>query len=201
MERPRIQDTPRYLTGLGAAVLAFFFLVNQRTDPTIVTASIFFILACTTDTLQARIPNVLTVGLAVTGVAINIAIANMPGLLDSLLGLSLGFGLLLLPYMMGGFGAGDVKALAALGALVGPQTILHSFIYMALFGGAMAVLHYIFQTNLKNKIKEFWGGLKAAVLTGDLRLMRPEKTEPLRFPYAAAIAFGYFSYIHWGGIL
>ncbi len=41
-----------------------------------------------------------------------------------LLGLALGFGLLLLPYALGGMGAGDVKALAALGALAacgGPE--------------------------------------------------------------------------------
>ena len=41
------------------------------------------------------------------------------GLWTALLGLLAGFVLLLIPYLLGGMGAGDVKALAALGALLG----------------------------------------------------------------------------------
>lgn len=201
MEKPGLKNVPRNLTGLGATVLSFYFLINQRADPIIVAASIFFILACTTDTLQARIPNVLTFGLALCGLAMNTTMHGGAGLMTSLLGLALGIGLLLLPYMMGGFGAGDVKALGALGALLGPKPLLHVFVYMAFCGGAMAILHYMFNTNLKEKSREWLVSVKASVLTGDPRQLKPQQTETMRFPYAAAIAFGYYSYLVWGGIL
>jgi len=201
MEKPGLENIPRNLTGLGATVISFYFLVTQREDLAIVAASIFFVLACAIDTVQARIPNFLTVSLAVAGVTINAINQGMPGAIDALLGFSLGFILLLLPYLMGGFGAGDVKALAALGAVVGPGAILHIFVYMAFFGGAMAILHYTFNSNLKEKVIAGWESVQASVLTRSARYLKPGSSEPLRFPYAAAIAFGYYSYIHWGGIL
>jgi len=110
-------------------------------------------------------------------------------------------GLLLLPYMLGGFGAGDVKALGALGALTGPVPLLHVFVYMALFGGGMAILHYLFSKNLKSKIQAGWICVKASALCGDIKSLKPDNTEPLRFPYAAAIAFGYYTYIVWGELV
>jgi prepilin peptidase CpaA len=201
MGKLALKNLPRNITGLGATFLACYVLIGQRSDLFIVVASVFFILACTVDTLQARIPNILNLWLALTGIVMNTALTDGLGLGTSLLGLLAGFLLLLLPYLMGGFGAGDVKALAALGALIGPQAILHVFVYMAFFGGAMAVLHYVFHTNLKQKANEWWVCIQAAALTRDVRLMHSGETEPLRFPYAAAIAFGYFSYIQWGGVL
>ena len=192
---------PRHLTGAGAMALSLYFLIDQRADLSVVVASTYFFLACATDTLQARIPNLLNLALAIVGITIHLVMSGGSGLLYSLAGLALGIGLLLLPYLMGGFGAGDVKALGALGALIGPEPLLHVFVYMAFCGGAMALLHYIFNTSLKQKTREWLVSVKASALTRDPRLLKPGKTEPLRFPYAAAIAFGYYSYLTWGGIL
>ncbi|MBW2186737.1 MAG: prepilin peptidase [Deltaproteobacteria bacterium] len=47
--------------------------------------------------------------------------AGFSGFTTSVAGLVTGLLLLIIPYLMGGMGAGDVKALAALGALLGPS--------------------------------------------------------------------------------
>lgn len=195
------EELPRMIVGYGAAILSCYFLLRYRTEAPVVAASLFFLVISITDTLTTRIPNLLILGLLLAGVTINIAQSGWSGILQSLLGLGLGIGLLVVPYAMGGFGAGDVKALGALGALTGPAALLHIFVYMAFYGGAMAVLHYLFNSNLRLKIRQGWASLKTSVLARDIGQLKPVKAEPLRFPYAAAIAFGYYTYIVRGALL
>jgi prepilin peptidase CpaA len=197
----QVKDLHRLAIGFCAIVTSCWFLAANWPEVTIVAAALYFIIACTTDTLESKIPNYVNASLALTGLTINTWLGGWQGTLLSLTGLGLGFGLLLLPWLMGGFGAGDVKALGALGALIGPKPLLHVFVYMAFFGGAMAVLHYLFERDLKVKAAEWWVSVKASALTMDPRLIKPSKTEPLRFPYAAAIAFGYYTYLTYGGVL
>lgn len=201
MAQVQFSQIPRVLTGIGAAALALYFLIGQGTDVAVAAASIYFILACATDSLRSRIPNVLNAALALAGLTINLTGAGWSGALFSLGGLTLGIGLLIIPWLMGGFGAGDVKALGALGALIGPAALLHVFVYMAFFGGAMAVLHYVCERDLRARGMEWWHCAKASVLAMDPRLMKPSRSEPLRFPYAAAIAFGYYTHLVFGGVL
>jgi len=199
MVEQRLKELPRQLTGSGAVALALCFLIWQRADLAVVAASIYFLLACTIATLA--LANLLNAALALAGLAINTASGGWSGVLFSATGLVLGIGLLILPWLMGGFGAGDVKALGALGALVGPRPLLHVFVYMAFFGGAMAVLHYVCARDLKQKAFEWWISVKASALALDPKLLKPSRCEPLRFPYAAAIAFGYYTYLTFGGVL
>jgi prepilin peptidase CpaA len=203
--RRNIGITPSHLTGLIAVTISIYFLIMHRDDLAIVAASIYFVLACSTDTIKSKIPNILNLCLLIAGFSINIMAMGLQGFLASLAGLGLGIGLLLLPYLLGGMGAGDVKALGALGALIGPISILHVFVYMGLFGGGFALLHYFFQGDLKHSLREGWQSVCAAALTrkADYILPRTSGTqrESLRFPYSAAIALGYYSFVYWGGIL
>ena len=194
------RDLPRYLTGSAAAVLSCYCLIAGRFEPHVFIASVFFIFACVYDTLWAKIPNFVNASLAIAGLALFFYRDGYPGILVGMAGLALGVALLLIPWLMGGMGAGDVKALGALGALLGPLQLLHVFVYMGLIGGVMAVLHYAFQKNLYAKTCEWVTTIKTTVLTNDPRMIIPEKTEVSRFPYAAAIAFGYYAYLHFGGI-
>ena len=57
----------------------------------------------------------------------------------------LGFACLILPYLWGGMGAGDVKALAALGAWLGPKLTVFLFCYMGIAGGIIAVGYLVWQ--------------------------------------------------------
>jgi prepilin peptidase CpaA len=205
LERGKFEITPSHITGLIAVTVSTYFLIMHRDDLSIVVASIYFTLACTTDTLKCKIPNLLNACLLVAGIIISPTNLGVPGLLSSLSGLGLGLALLLLPYLMGGMGAGDVKALGALGALIGPYDILHVFIYMGLYGGVLAVVHYCYKANTKNVLREAWFSVCAAVLTRKVEYALPKKPgarrTSMRFPYSAAIALGYYSFVYWGGIL
>ena len=88
------------------------------------------------DVKTRRIPNYLTLGTAVAGLAYNFMSHGLNGLADGFLGMLLGFACLILPYLWGGMGAGDVKALAALGAWLGPKLTVFLFCYMGIAGGS-----------------------------------------------------------------
>lgn len=85
-----------------------------------------------------RIPNQLTIGIAVYGVLVHGVLQWR--LLDSLLGGVLGLLLLGIPYLLGGMGAGDVKLLAGLGLFLGWQQILVCAAGMAIMGAILGLL-------------------------------------------------------------
>jgi len=153
------------------------------------------------DLRTRRIPNYLTLGTAVAGLAYNFMGQGLPGLADGILGMLLGFALLILPYLWGGMGAGDVKALAALGAWLGPQLTLFLFCYMGIAGGVIAVGYLVWQGILWQKIKEGW------VFLLNLILCRPDGAPGPRspvqltdgIPYGVAIAVGMLILVGAGG--
>lgn len=205
MENGTVEITPSHFTGLIAVIVSTSFLVIHSDNISIVAASIYFTLSCTTDTFKSKIPNLLNLSLLIAGITINTMAMGTQGAVSSLAGLGLGIGLLLLPYLMGGMGAGDVKALGALGALIGPVALLQVFVYMGLLGGAFALLHYVFRTDVKKALCDGWQSVCASVITRKAQYIIPASSatrkDALRFPYSSAIALGYYCYIHWGGIL
>lgn len=205
MERGRQGITPSHFTGLIAVAVSAIFLILRRGDLSIVAASIYFLLACTTDTFKSKIPNILNGILLISGLAINIMSSGWHGAMMSLAGVGLGIALLLIPYLLGGMGAGDVKALGALGALVGPGDLLHVFVYMGFFGGAFALLHYLFSADIRTTAGNAWQSFCTFALTQKAEYVLPDRHRPdkqkLRFPYSSAIALGYYSFLYWGRIL
>ena len=79
------------------------------------------------------------------GLAFNFMVQGLPGLVNGILGMLLGFACLFLIYLWGGMGAGDVKALAALGAWLGPKLTVFLFCYMGIAGGVMALGYLVWQ--------------------------------------------------------
>jgi prepilin peptidase CpaA len=197
-----LKNLPRYTSGALAVILSLHFIYEKGEDIAILAASIFFLLICITDTLVSRIPNLAILAAASAGLGYHTWTAGASGLLFSFLGLLTGLALLIIPYLMGGMGAGDVKALAALGSLLGPGAVLQVFLYSALAGGILAIFHYALAHNLKEKCLNGAKTLRAFAYTHDVKLFRPPATtERLRFPYAAAIAFGFYAFVSWGGLV
>lgn len=88
---------------------------------------IFMALCAAIDYRTKRIPNWLTVPAAIAGLLYSSFMPQGIGMLWSLAGFAVGLSLLLLPWILGGGGMGDVKMLAALGAWLGPLGILIAF--------------------------------------------------------------------------
>lgn len=97
-------------------------------------------IAAITDWREHKIYNKLLVPAFITALLVHAIQGGIYGLTSSLLGTALGFALLLLPYLMGGMGAGDVKLLAVVGAFGGASFVFTSFLYGAIIGGLISVI-------------------------------------------------------------
>lgn len=144
------------------------------------------------DIRTRRIPNYLILGTAVAGLACNLIFHGWLGLMGGVLGMLMGFGFLILPYLWGGMGAGDVKALAALGAWLGPVGTLFLFCYMGIAGGLMAVGVLLWKGLLWRKARQGWIILTNLILCRPAGLMIPAPPEEMipGIPYGVAIAIG-----------
>ena len=91
--------------------------------------------ATVTDLKSQRIYNWLTFPLMLAGLAFHATVGGLDGLLMSAAGFGLGLAVMILPFMLGMMGAGDVKLMAGIGAWVGASTILTAFVFTCLAGG------------------------------------------------------------------
>ncbi len=97
------------------------------------------ICAAVVDVRSSRVPNLITFPLALVGLAFHALSDSGNGILFSVAGLGLGFIFLIGFYIYGGMGAGDVKLLAAIGAVVGPLNVFMGFLFASLLGGLYAL--------------------------------------------------------------
>jgi prepilin peptidase CpaA len=145
------------------------------------------------DARTRRIPNYLTLATALAGLGFQFGAHGWAGLGQGFLGLCVGFALLIGLFLKGGMGAGDVKALAALGAWLGPLATLYLFIYMGLAGIPLIIYFLWRRGQLAAKAREWWH------LAVNLLLLRSDTTAPSPspppnksegLPYAVALALG-----------
>jgi prepilin peptidase CpaA len=105
------------------------------------------------DVLYRRIPNWITVTGVVLGLAMNTIIGPPEaGIVFSLVGLAVAFGVYLALYAVRAMGAGDVKLMAAIGALLGWERWFGMFFITALVGGVMALILVVVRGRLKTTL-------------------------------------------------
>lgn len=93
-----------------------------------------------TDLKNRKIPNKITLPFAIGGLILHLYESGWGGAKVSLLGFLLGFFIFLFPYILGVMGAGDVKLMAALGAITSWKFILYTSLYTALVGGIIVII-------------------------------------------------------------
>ena len=132
------------------------------------------------DVRSRRIPNWLTLGTLFLGLGLNAWLHGFGGLTTAIFGAALGFALLVPFYVMRVMGAGDVKLLSALGALVGAQALVSVAVYAALVGGAISLLILTARGQLLAGVSDVFVGRRFPRLSGATA------------PYGVAIAGGMY---------
>ena len=130
------------------------------------------------DLRSRRIPNWLTGSALLAGLLANALLRGFDGAVVALAGAALGLALLLPFYALRAMGAGDVKLLAGVGALVGPQALVSVAVYGGVAGGLLSILVLLLRGRLLF-------GLQQAVV-----LRRLPTLSGLKAPYGVAIAAG-----------
>ena len=95
------------------------------------------------DVRYRRIPNAFVLAALISGLSMNGIFGGMHGLLISIGGCAMAFGLMFMLHLLGAMGAGDVKLFAAIGAVTGAPLVLPTFLIVILTGGVLAVVSIV----------------------------------------------------------
>lgn len=163
----------------------------------IVLCGIAAISTCYFDIRYRRIPNSLVLPLLLSGLLLGFLTAGVPGLIASAQGLLLGFGLMLLPHLLGALGAGDVKLFAALSAVLGMPLVLPTFVIVLVTGAVLALASTLYTGTARvtgERVLLILGGMASGL--GIPRFPVPtDKRQTL--PYGVAISLGSLLSLVW----
>jgi prepilin peptidase CpaA len=162
------------------------------TFPIFAIVVVFIGVCAVVDLRTRRIPNVLSGSAALAGVILNTFYFGVPGSLASLTGLAATIAVLLLPFALGGIGGGDVKMMAALGALLGPRLALAGMGAGMVLGGAVMAAYLVRSCRLREKLRAIRVMLTSAVLTGSLAPLKVDAADPqaVSLPYSLPLGAG-----------
>ena len=154
---------------------------------------IIVIICLYSDLRYRKIYNIVLLPALVLAFVYTMYTMGINGILFSIKGATLGLSLLLIPFMLGGMGAGDVKLLAVIGAWQGPQFVWFCFLCTAIIGGIIAMVVLVRSGRLLQTLKmilfTFIPGTPRINSFGTLATAKSGEA----FPYAVAIAAGTFA--------
>lgn len=143
-----------------------------------------------TDLKEQKIYNKVIFPALFGAISLHFILNGFDGLKLSLLGLLIGFVMLLIPYFLGGIGAGDVKLLALIGAVKGGFFVVNTAIYMAMIGGVIALVIILIHKETISFFKGIilWG--RALFYGTKYKLELPTSAFLRKYPYGVAIVGG-----------
>jgi prepilin peptidase CpaA len=161
---------------------------------------IVYVLTCAGYDLRfRRIPNWLNLAGLSMGLILNGLLLHWTGLLDSGCGLMLAVIVYLPLYLLSALGAGDVKLMAAIGAIAGPRDWLYIFLATCLAGGVLGFCVAVAKRRLNETL------LNTSSLASSLLHFRaPRMTVPslsvgdpnaLKLPHGFSIAVGAITFL------
>ena len=142
--------------------------------------------AVVTDVRTRRIPNWLTGSIAGAGFGLAFGGGTVTPL-QAALGLLTGLLLMMPGHLIGATGAGDVKLMAAVGSVVGPDLAFRAFLYSAVAGGVFAVAVAMHRGILTSTLQDA-GRLVTSPAGARQAIESPSRAN--RFAYGPAIAAG-----------
>ncbi|MFL0247774.1 A24 family peptidase [Candidatus Clostridium stratigraminis] len=151
---------------------------------------ITLVACCITDLRVRKIYNKIIFPILFSVLLLQLILNGFSGLRVSLLGFASGIAILIIPFILGGLGAGDVKLLALIGALKGGIFAINTALYMCIIGGAIALIIIIFHKETINFFRSFIYFLIGLISGYRCKLVFSTTPFMQKFPYSIAIAGG-----------
>ncbi|HNR04135.1 MAG TPA: A24 family peptidase [Bacillota bacterium] len=158
----------------------------------LIIVSMLMLLALVSDFRTYSVKNYITYGFMLIGLAVNLAIEGIGGLVFSLQGIIIPAACLFVLYITRIVGAGDIKLLCAVGAVMGAAFALYAAIYSFIFGGFIASGLMLTRENASERFNHLFVYLKSCFLTMDILQYTDLKNrqDGGKFHFSIAIASG-----------
>jgi len=163
-----------------------------RIDYKLLTVGFLVALAVISDLRTYKIRNTITYGFMLSGFISNFMSDGMEGMLFSIQGVLLPAIFLLLMYIIRAIGAGDVKLLSAIGAVMGPGFVLDAMLCTFLCGGIIAALLILIRRNGIERLRQLMLYAGSCLLSRKLLEYSDinEKADGSKFHFSLAVASG-----------
>jgi prepilin peptidase CpaA len=159
--------------------------------------SVLLIASAIIDLKTQKIPNLITLPGMLIALGYHSTLNGLDGLLFSAGGIGVGIGLLIIPYLLGGMGAGDAKLMGAIGGFIGVKAAFSAFLIIAAVGGVYAlIILVIYRSNFGGFLKKQFDTLVNLILIKKYipDIEESEKNRP-KLCYGLSIALGTGIYI------
>ena len=110
------------------------------------------VVAAVYDIRFRRIPNWLSLTMVALGLVLNLALQGTPGIVTSLIGLLVASLIYFPLYLLRAMGAGDVKLMAAVGAVVGVRNWFFVFVFSIVIGAVLGLLALLARGRLRRAL-------------------------------------------------
>jgi prepilin peptidase CpaA len=151
---------------------------------------ILLIICVVTDLKKRKIYNKVLFPAFTFSLIYHLFTGGISGITASLLGALVGLAILLIPYLMGGMGAGDVKLLAVIGAIKGIGFVLMTSLYMAIVGGIIGLLILLFRKGIVYRFKQIFNFFILKRQGVNISIGLDKEAMATTYPYGVAIALG-----------
>jgi len=152
------------------------------------------------DYRHRRVPNWLSLTGVLTGVGLNYFLDQPPtDLSNSLKGFGVAFVIYFVLYLLRAMGAGDVKLMAAVGAIVGLWNWIGILVLTSIFGGVAAIVLVSKTGRVRSTFRNIWTILRSLTHRQAPYESNPEldvrNEQAVRLPHAVTIAFGAMGFL------
>ena len=160
--------------------------------PKLIILLILLFLALLSDLRTYKIKNSITYAFMFVGLTANATMKGFEGIIFSLNGIMLPAVCLLILYIMKIIGAGDVKLLSAIGAIMGAGFAFHASVFSFLCGGVIASVIMLRRHNGAERFRYLILYIKNCLLSGLLLQYADFKDKQAggRFHFSIAVAAG-----------
>jgi prepilin peptidase CpaA len=161
---------------------------------------IVYVLTCAAYDLRfRRIPNWLNIAGLSMGLILNVLLLHWTGLLDSGCGLMLAVIVYLPLYLLSALGAGDVKLMAAIGAIAGPRDWFYIFLATCLAGGVLGFCVAVAKRRLNETLLNTSSLASSLIHFRAPRMATPSLSladpKALKLPHGFSIAVGAIAFL------
>jgi prepilin peptidase CpaA len=142
-----------------------------------------------TDIKYRKIYNKITLPSLLTGLILGLLISHRTVFPSRLIGLAVGFGVFFIMFISGYMGGGDVKLVAAIGALIGFPLIIDAIFFGVFSGGLYAIIILLKKGLLWKHLKSVFLFIFSFIIPW--RQTHSLKTESsMKIPYGLCISVG-----------